>query len=95
LADCRKFELHTFCDGSEVAYGAVCYIEGINEDGKVSALRVFSKCRLTPISRNALTTTPRIELNSAKLAVETTEIVCKVFTLNITCKYFWTVSVTF
>ena len=62
-------QLHIFCDGSEIAYGAVAYLRQRDEDGNVSCNTVTAKSRLTPLNRSSLKTIPRIELNAAKLGV--------------------------
>lgn len=63
-----EFELHIFCDGSEIAYGAVAYLRCYSET-KVRVTIVSAKVRMTPLNRSSLKTVPRIELNAAKLAV--------------------------
>ena len=60
-------QLHIFCDGSLTAYGAVAYIRQIDSDGDIFVSIVMSKSRLTPLNRSSLKTTPRIELNAAKI----------------------------
>ena len=64
-----RTELHLFCDGSMTAYAAVAFVRQVDSAGKIHCNLVMSKSRQTPISRSSLTTVPRIELNSAKLAV--------------------------
>ena len=63
-------ELHVFCDGSETAYGACAYIKFNHENNCCSSILVSSKSRLTPLNNSTLKTIPRIELSSAKLAVD-------------------------
>lgn len=62
----KTTQLHIFCDGSEVAYGAVAYLRFEYANGDVEATIVTSKSRLTPLNRSSMKTIPRIELNSAK-----------------------------
>ena len=66
----RSIELHTFCDGSVQAYGAVSYMRYVYENETISVSMVASKSRLTPINNSTLKTIPRIELASAKLGIE-------------------------
>lgn len=65
----KRSQLHIFCDGSEIAYGAVAFLRQVDSDNNVSSCIVMAKARLTPIARSALKTIPRIELNAAKLGV--------------------------
>jgi hypothetical protein len=97
LVECPGYgnhELHVFCDGSEIGYGAVVYLKSTNSLGFVNTKLLFSKARLTPLNRNTLKTTPRIELCSAKLGVELAQKVKNELTLELTGEYFWSDSVT-
>ena len=67
--NCNCTELHLFCDGSEQAYGAVAYLR-FDYGAYIETSQVASKSRLTPLNNSTLKTIPRIELCSAKLAVE-------------------------
>ena len=85
-------QIHVFCDGSLKAYGAVAYLRSVN-DGVISCNIIMSKVRQTPIGNSSLHTVPRIELNSAKVAV-----LLKIFIMRemfINCPvYFWSDSMT-
>lgn len=83
-------QLHIFCDGSEVAYGAVAYLRFEYSSGNIDTSIVTSKSRLTPLNRASLKTIPRIELNSAKLAVAVFEKVSEEIRLEIQNVFFWT-----
>ena len=54
----------------------------------------MAKAHLTPISRGALKTVPRIELNAAKVAVVLYQKIIKELCLNIEFSFFWTDSTT-
>ena len=71
-------QLHTFCDGSSVAYAACVYLRITDESGNV-----------TPSQK---LTIPRIELQGAVLAAKLSEWVAKSMHLpNVTLEtYFWT-----
>ena len=69
----QKIEMHIFCDGSETAYGAVVYLLFTYPSSETSTALVASKSRLTPLCNSTLKTVPRIELCSARLAVELTK----------------------
>ena len=68
-------ELHIFCDGSEIAYGAVAYLRFIKGDSIRVSSPIFAESRLTPLSNKTIKTVPRIELCGAKLAIEVYKIV--------------------
>lgn len=87
-------ELHTFCDGSELAYGTVSYVRINYPDGSLSTSLVGSKTRLTPLNNSTIKTVPRIELSSAKLAVECTQKLLSELEYTIEKVFYWTDSVT-
>ena len=60
-------ELHHFCDGSQVGYGACSYVRTINKDGKIHVALIASKARLAPINQVSV---PRLELSGAILVVQ-------------------------
>ena len=66
-------QIHIFADGSNTAYGAVGYIRQVTDNHNTIVNIVMAKSRLTPLNRSSLKTTPRIELNAAKLALSLEE----------------------
>jgi len=68
-----RVQLHVFCDGSEIAYGAVAYVAFLSADEVVVSSPVLVKARLTPLGNSTLKTVPRIELCAAKLAIDVFE----------------------
>ena len=64
---CSNIQLHIFCDASEVAYGAVGYLQFAFKDGTVYCCFVMGKSRLAPIKT---LTMPRLELNAAVTGVK-------------------------
>ena len=60
-----KIMLVIFCDASEVAFGAVCYVRCEMPDGTVGVRFVTAKSRVAPLK---LLTVPRLELQAAVLA---------------------------
>ena len=58
-------ELHTFCDASIQAYGAVVYSRRVTEEGDIYIRLIASKTKLAPV-KNKLTL-PRLELMGAVL----------------------------
>ena len=66
----RRWELHTFCDASNDAIGAVAYLRTVQHDGSIQVSFVFGKAKLAP---SHATTIPRLELCAATLGIEITE----------------------
>ena len=89
-------QLHIFADGSNTAYGAVGYIRHETENHNAIVNIAMAKSRLTPLSRSSLKTTPKIELNAAKLAVILDEKLKSKFAnqLSINKTMFWSDSKT-
>lgn len=62
-----QLQLHTFCDASEKAYGAVCYLRSVDSNEKINVSLVISKAKVAPLK---LQTVPRLELEAARLGVK-------------------------
>lgn len=79
-----NIQLHTFCDASESAYSAVCYlrVESIN----VEIAFVASKARVAPIK---VITIPKLELLAAVLGVRLAQLVKNELRLNIDEEKYW------
>lgn len=66
ICDSPKFiELHSFCDASQVAYGACIYMRSLNENNEATVRLLCSKSKVAPVKP---TTIPRLELCAALLA---------------------------
>ena len=89
-----RIELHLFCDGSLTAYAAVAYARLQYKDGRIGTSLLMSKTRQTPVSGTVLKTVPRIELNSAKLAVMLAIVLRREFNIKFDLEYFWSDSQT-
>ena len=63
-SEIRQRQLHVFCDSSEKAYGAVCYLRVV-ADHTVATQHVFAKSRVAPLKK---TTMPRLEFLATLLA---------------------------
>ena len=87
-------ELHTFCDGSEHAYGAVTYVKNLYDDHSSSTALIDTKSRLTPLNNSTLKTIHRIELRAAKLAVKLSEKISVELDYEIAKVVFWSDSTT-
>ena len=94
LQNIQDIQLHIFCDGSEIAYGAVAYLRFTDIEKKTYCLIVMARVRLTPLNRKSLKTVPRIELNAAKAAVDLQQKIVKELELNINSITFWSDSTT-
>ena len=68
----RRREVHTFCDASNNAIGAVSYLRAVQDDGSSQVSFVFGKAKLAP---SHATTIPRLELCVATLGIEITELI--------------------
>ena len=63
-SEIRQRQLHVFCDSSEKAYGAVCYLRVV-ANHTVATQHVFAKSRVAPLKK---TTMPRLEFLATLLA---------------------------
>lgn len=90
----KAVELHVFCDGSEVGYGAVAYVRVVDTTDQVTVSLVMSKSRLLPAGKSGLTTIPRIELTSAHLAVKIKNILDREMEFTWNSVHMWTDSMT-
>lgn len=84
-ANC-KVQLHTFCDASNIAYGAVVYSRAEHSDGTVEVRIVASKNKLAPIQS---VTIPRLELSAAAVGAELGERMSKILGIPTEQLYFW------
>ena len=82
----EAIELHIFADASELAFGAVGYMRTIYRDGSVWCCLLFSKSRLAPIKT---LTIPRLELQTAVLAVRVKNTIIEEIQIQIDLVCFW------
>ena len=68
----RRWELHTFCDASKDAIGAVSYLRTVQHNGSIKVSFVFGKAKLVP---SHATTIPHLELSVATLGIEIAELI--------------------
>ncbi|XP_042227704.1 uncharacterized protein LOC121870030 [Homarus americanus] len=82
-------QLHTFCDASQAAYGAVTYLRLIDSGGSIQCSFVYGRAKLAPLKQ---LTIPRLELCAAVLAVNADRTIRREMTMTIHESYFWTES---
>ncbi|XP_065084920.1 uncharacterized protein LOC135707118 [Ochlerotatus camptorhynchus] len=90
LAAVSKVELHFFCDASDAAYGACCFIRSLNND-QVKVQLLTSKSKVAPLATKH--TIARLELCAAVLSTKLYQKVEHAIKLS-TDVYFWTDSTT-
>lgn len=81
-----EYELHTFCDASEIAYAAVCYLRIIN-GSEVTCSLVMAKSRVAPIKQQTIV---RLELMASTVGVKLAKIVQDELSIKLKGSYFWT-----
>ena len=59
-------ELHHFCDGSQIGYGACAYLRVVNRS-EIHVVLIAGKARLAPMKQ---ITIPRLELSAAVLSIQ-------------------------
>ena len=82
-----EIQLHVFSDASEVAYGAVAYLQFMYKNGGVHCCLVMSKARLAPIKSVTL---PRLELNAAVVGIRLYRTLIQEIDVPVQSSYFWT-----
>lgn len=80
-------QLHLFCDGSELGYGACAYLRLTDENGKVACSLVIGKSRLAPIKQTSI---PRLELSAAVVASRLYGFISDELEITIDKVTFWT-----
>ncbi|KAL4702851.1 hypothetical protein ACJJTC_001997, partial [Scirpophaga incertulas] len=85
----QSYELHGFCDSSELAYGAVIYQRVVCADGSFQTRLLCAKARVAPLKKLSL---PRLELCGAVMLADLTKFVLDTYQIKIpTYKIFlWT-----
>ena len=81
------YQLHHFCDASEYGYWTVTYLRKKRENGTVECSFVTSKSRTAALQYVSI---PRLELQSATIAVRVNYMVMKEIKLAISAVNFWT-----
>ncbi|XP_058817515.1 uncharacterized protein LOC131680822 [Topomyia yanbarensis] len=81
-----SIQLHTFCDASEVAFGACVYARSVDPQGNVRVQLLASKSRVAPLKRVTL---PRLELCAAVIGAQLHAHIVQALQLEISESRFW------
>lgn len=82
----KGYELHHFSDTSISGYGECTYLHTVNESNAVHCCLVMGKSRVSPTK---VTTTPRLELSVAVVAVRTSDVLHNELEIQDLQEYFW------
>jgi hypothetical protein len=80
------FELHGFCDGSDVAYAACIYVKTTDDQERAAVKLLTAKTKVAPIKKQS---TPRSELCGATLLVNLLKTVKESLKVNIKSVHCW------
>nr|XP_029736109.1 uncharacterized protein LOC115270912 [Aedes albopictus] len=80
------FQLHTFADASQQAYGACIYARSTDTEGRTKVQLMASKSRVAPLKRISL---PRLELSAAVIAARLHQKVVDALDMPISESHFW------
>ncbi|KAH9634311.1 hypothetical protein HF086_011571, partial [Spodoptera exigua] len=84
----QAYELHGFCDSSELAYGAVLYMRILFTDDTIQVLPLCAKARVAPINKLSL---PRLELCAAVVLADLVKFVLDTYNnkMSINSTHLW------
>ena len=82
-----SYQLHHFCDASEIGYGTVSYLRVVNDVGDVHCTLLMCKARVSPLKP---VTIPRLELTAARTAVRIDQLLRRELDLQLLPSIFWT-----
>ena len=68
----QSFQLHVFCDASELGYAACVYARFVDEEDQVRVELLFAKAKVSPVKAQSI---PRLELMAATLGMKALTIV--------------------
>ncbi|XP_057376189.1 uncharacterized protein LOC130697275 [Daphnia carinata] len=84
-------QIHTFCDASEEAYGALVYLRNTYGDACVKIVQIKGSTKIAP---KKCLSVPKLELNAALLGSRLALFVSSCLSHRISRRYFWTDSST-
>lgn len=82
-----EIELHTFCDASNIAYGAAVYCRSTSKEHGTRVGLIMAKTRVAPLQQHS---TPRLELCATELGAEITSVLSQKLGVNTKACKFWT-----
>ncbi|XP_055846939.1 uncharacterized protein LOC129912630 [Episyrphus balteatus] len=82
----NELQLHTFCDASNIAYGAVVYVRVKQPDGTIVVNVLTSKNKLAPKQTKTI---PRLELCAAAMGAVLTKKVAKILQVQNENLHYW------
>ncbi|UYV72052.1 hypothetical protein LAZ67_9001679 [Cordylochernes scorpioides] len=79
--------MHGFCDSSELAYSAVCYLRITYENNQIETILLTAKTKVAPIKK---ITIPRLELCAALMLAQLQSQTTQALPFNIDEQFYWT-----
>ncbi|UYV84304.1 hypothetical protein LAZ67_X001786, partial [Cordylochernes scorpioides] len=82
-----NMQMHGFCDSSELAYSAVCYLRITYENNQIETILLTAKTKVAPIKK---ITIPRLELCAALMLAQLQSQTTQALPFNIDEQFYWT-----
>ncbi|UYV81292.1 hypothetical protein LAZ67_20000677 [Cordylochernes scorpioides] len=82
-----NMQMHGFCDSSELAYSAVCYLRITYENNQIETILLTAKTKVVPIKK---ITIPRLELCAALMLAQLQSQTTQALPFNIDEQFYWT-----
>ncbi len=79
-------QLHSYCDASQAAYGAVVYLRLLHQNSTVTVILVTSKTKVAPLNGSTI---PRVELCGALLLARLIHQVSKDLDISMSSIFTW------
>ncbi|UYV66797.1 hypothetical protein LAZ67_4002878, partial [Cordylochernes scorpioides] len=83
----KRLIMHGFCDSSELAYSAVCYLRITYENNQIETILLTAKTKVAPIKK---ITIPRLELCAAVMLAQLQSQTTQALPFNIDEQFYWT-----
>ncbi|UYV83509.1 hypothetical protein LAZ67_23001272 [Cordylochernes scorpioides] len=82
-----NMQMHGFCDSSELAYSAVCYLRITYENNQIETILLTAKTKVAPIKK---ITIPRLELCAALMLAQLRSQTTQALSFKIDEQFYWT-----
>ncbi|UYV66657.1 hypothetical protein LAZ67_4002469 [Cordylochernes scorpioides] len=82
-----NMQMHGFCDSSELAYSAVCYLRITYENNQIETILLTAKTKVAPIKKIPI---PRLELCAALMLAQLQSQTTQTLPFNIDEQFYWT-----